>query len=111
MSADRREIAERHGLPPEFAAQLQGETADELNAYAAATAALHAAQRQNAPVEADYSGISSSGRTLLDQLGLVPTKQSDGLSFEQAHAKGVADLEDQRRADAGRISRRLGGDR
>jgi len=109
MSAERREIAERHGLAPEFAAQLQGETAPELNAYAAALAALHTAQRRQNAVEADYSGVSASGRALLDALSLTPTKSDGGLDFEQAHSKGLADHDAQRDADAARIRRRLGG--
>ncbi len=114
MTVDRRrEIAERHGLPAIFAERLRGETRAALEADARALTAL---RRQQTPAggpdaEVDYSGVSASGRALLDQLGLVATRQPDGLGFEDAHAKGLADLEAQHRADAARLRRRLGGDR
>ncbi len=74
--AERRDIAKRHGLPPEFAEQLVGETAEQLEAFAAAVAAV---RRLEAPPPVNEAELKA-----LDALESKAAGQRRALGFEDA---------------------------
>jgi hypothetical protein len=73
---DRNEIARRHGLPPEHAPKLVGETVAELEADAAARAALlqalgpfdmnRSVHPHPAPAEREIEGMPSRDKPIAD---------------------------------------------